>query len=388
MSEIQDAAQIIRVTFEGAEIILKLGGNGWNFVKEVCAVFRKAIEQEKLAGKTSVKQLLKMGGDLQVFKFRTEQMAEVKKLADKYGILYSILPDLNKSDGKSEILFHSQAAPRIQAIMEKLQNAEIVTMDDYLGNAEPEELEKLVEEAEKKPEIPDEKEYRLVAQEFAKNPHCKVSDIRSRLNMTWMEIWPVVKHMEQNQLLKSEKDGIVSMKMGVEEFREFMDSAQWKQWFGEKEADGRGDKAETEDKKIEEIKRIQKESKSNPNINAITIDRKLVMEETEKHLKTRIPYKKDEYIWINKSEITWINGNKTIFAGLEKEKTYTVLDSENKPVRTVSGQKLYEQSYDAVRRNQARREQEKIRNRKDKEYITAQRTLENSRNALRGKGGR
>ena len=59
MSEIQDAAQIIRVTFEGAEIILKLGGNGWNFVKEVCAVFRKAIEQEKLAGKTSVKQLLK-----------------------------------------------------------------------------------------------------------------------------------------------------------------------------------------------------------------------------------------------------------------------------------------------------------------------------------------
>lgn len=110
MSEIQDAAQIIRVTFEGAEIILKMGGTGWDFVKEVCAVFRKVFEQEKLAGKTSVKQLLKMGGDLQVFKFRTEQMAEVRKLADKYGILYSVLPDLNKSDGKSEILFHSQAA--------------------------------------------------------------------------------------------------------------------------------------------------------------------------------------------------------------------------------------------------------------------------------------
>lgn len=41
MSEIQDAAQIIRVTFEGAEIILKMGGTGWDFVKEVCAVFRK-----------------------------------------------------------------------------------------------------------------------------------------------------------------------------------------------------------------------------------------------------------------------------------------------------------------------------------------------------------
>lgn len=388
MSEIQDAAQIIRVTFEGAEIILKMGGTGWDFVKEVCAVFRKVFEQEKLAGKTSVKQLLKMGGDLQVFKFRTEQMAEVRKLADKYGILYSVLPDLNKSDGKSEILFHSQAAPRIQAIMEKLQNAEIVTMDDYLGNAEPEEIEKLVGEAEKKAEIPDEREYRLVAQEFAKNPACKVSDIRSRLNMTWMEIWPIVKHMEQNQLLKSEKDGTVTMKMGVEEFQEFLDSAQWKQWFGKNEADRRSNGEETEDKKLGEIRRLHKESKSDPNINAITIDRKLVMEETERHLKTRIPYKKDEYIWINKSEITWINGNKTIFAGLEKEKTYTVLDSENKPVRTVSGQKLYEQSYDVVRRNQARQEQEKIRKRREKEYANTQRTLENSRKALRGKGGR
>ena len=29
MSEIQDAAQIIKVSFEGAEIILKMGNTGW-----------------------------------------------------------------------------------------------------------------------------------------------------------------------------------------------------------------------------------------------------------------------------------------------------------------------------------------------------------------------
>ena len=33
MSEIQDAAQIIKVSFEGAEIILKMGNTGWQFVK-------------------------------------------------------------------------------------------------------------------------------------------------------------------------------------------------------------------------------------------------------------------------------------------------------------------------------------------------------------------
>lgn len=41
MSEIQDAAQIIRVSFEGAEIILKLGKANLDFVKGVCAVIKK-----------------------------------------------------------------------------------------------------------------------------------------------------------------------------------------------------------------------------------------------------------------------------------------------------------------------------------------------------------
>ncbi len=73
-----------------------------------------------MSGKTSVQKLLKMGGDLQVFRFETKDLERVKALANKYGILYSILPDLNEKDGMSEILFHSQAAPRIQSMMAKL----------------------------------------------------------------------------------------------------------------------------------------------------------------------------------------------------------------------------------------------------------------------------
>lgn len=321
MSEIQDAAQIIRVSFEGAEIILKLGKANLDFVKGVCAVIKKMLDQEKLSGKTSVKQLLKSGGDLQVFKFQTEDLATVKKMADKYGILYSILPDLNKSDGMSEILFHSQAAPRIKSIMEQIQNSKIETMDDYFANAEPEELEKTVRDEQKKSGMPKEKEYRVTAEEILKNPGAKVSDVRSRLNMTWLEIWPVVKHMESNGLAELGKDGTVSMKMDSEQFREFMESKQWKAWFGSRETGQRhGTESVLPVDKMEELKRIQKESKDNPKVNGITIDRKMVMEETEKNIKTRIPYKKDEYIWLRKSEITWINGNKTIYAGLEKRR--------------------------------------------------------------------
>lgn len=53
MSEIQDAAQIIKVSFEGAEIILKMGNTGWQFVKDICAVFKKVLDQEKLLYKSS-----------------------------------------------------------------------------------------------------------------------------------------------------------------------------------------------------------------------------------------------------------------------------------------------------------------------------------------------
>ena len=321
MSEIQDAAQIIRVSFEGAEIIMKLGKANLDFLKGICAVFKNLLDQEKLSGKTSVKQLLKSGGDLQVFKFRTEDMATVKKMADKYGILYSILPDLNKSDGMSEILFHSQAAPRIQAIMEQIQNSKIESMDDYFANAEPEELEKAVQEAEKKPAMPKENEYRVAAEEFIKNPGAKVSDVRSRLNMSWLEIWPIVKHMESNNLAELGKDGTLTMKMDPAQFRELINSEQWKSWFGKEEADSRrGAGRSPSDDKTEELKRIQKMSRENPKVNGITIDRKMVTEETEKNIKTRIPYKQDEYIWLRKSEISWINGNKTIYASLEKEK--------------------------------------------------------------------
>lgn len=392
MSEIQDAAQIIRVSFEGAEIIMKLGKANLDFVKSVCAVLKNMLDQEKLSGKTSVKQLLKSGGDLQVFKFRTEDMPTVKKLADKYGILYSILPDLNKADGMSEILFHSQAAPRIQSIMEQIQNTKIESMDDYFANAEPEELEKAVQEAEKKPVVPKENEYRIAAGEFAKHPGAKVSDVRSRLNMTWLEIWPIVKHMESNHLAELGKDGTLTMKMDPGQFQEFTNSEQWQVWFGKKEADlRRGSGKSPSDDKAEELKRIQKMSRENPKVNGITIDRKMVTEETEKNIKTRIPYKKDEYIWLRKSEIAWINGNKTIYASLEKEKNYMVLDSENKPVRSISGQRLYEESYDPVNRERIRRQQEQKQKRqqqRQREYKRTQKALEDTRKALGGRKGR
>ena len=51
MSEIQDAAQIIKVSFEGAEIILKMGNTGWQFVKIFVRYLKKFWIRKNCQGK-------------------------------------------------------------------------------------------------------------------------------------------------------------------------------------------------------------------------------------------------------------------------------------------------------------------------------------------------
>ena len=248
-------------------------------------------------------------------------------------------------------------------------------VDDYL----------LVEEV-KKSALPEPKECELVVRELAKNQVEKISDVRSRLNMTWLQIWPIICYMEEQGILEKGKEGTVTLTRTPEQMEELVDSQQWKQLFGEEEAQRRstGSSQETEEK-MQVIQRIQKEKRNNPGVNAITIDQKLVYEETEHHIKTRIPYRKNEFIWLDKSEISWINDHKTIFAGLEKKKEYAILDLEDRFLRKTSGEDLYRESYDPVHRERARQEQEKIRRRREQNYRKAQQNLEAGKRTIQGR---
>ena len=140
MGEIQEATQILRVSFEGIEIFMKIIGGGIHTAKDIGKIFGKLVEMERLYGRTSVKDLLKTGGDLQVFRFDTVDIQKVKRLADKYKIRYALLPDINKADGKSEILFHSDATPRVNQIIGEVSGGRIESIQDYIDNGEENEL--------------------------------------------------------------------------------------------------------------------------------------------------------------------------------------------------------------------------------------------------------
>ena len=117
--EIQEAVQIIRVAYDGIEIALKVGSGSIEELKKAIEFIKGVLDYEKTFGKTSMKKLLMKGGDLQVLQFDSNEIKKVEKYAKKYGILYSILPDKNK-DGLSELIFHSEAVPRANVLLQKM----------------------------------------------------------------------------------------------------------------------------------------------------------------------------------------------------------------------------------------------------------------------------
>jgi len=93
--EIQEAVQIIRVAYDGIDIAVKIGSGMIGQIKEALDFMVALLEHEKVMGKENIKKLLMKGGDLQVLQFATEDMGKVKKLAKKYGLLYSVLPHIS-----------------------------------------------------------------------------------------------------------------------------------------------------------------------------------------------------------------------------------------------------------------------------------------------------
>ena len=71
----------------------------------------------------------------------------------------------------------------------------------------------------------------------------------------------------------------------------------------------------------------KKKIAADPNLDCVTIDKSLMVEESKDSIKTRIPGRKNGYIWLDKGKnVISINNGRTLFAGLEKDKVYAVVD--------------------------------------------------------------
>ncbi|MCR5835366.1 MAG: PcfB family protein [Lachnospiraceae bacterium] len=156
MSEITESIQILRFGFDGMRFGMDVTGATVKQIKNLTIFIVGLLHREKLQGKTSLRKMLKKDGSLQVLKIKEEDLKKLKKLLKKYGVLYTVLPDINKGDGMCEILFHTEATPRINEIAEKLGSAKVESLVDYAKNGTDGNYEKIIEEFKKDNLIPKE----------------------------------------------------------------------------------------------------------------------------------------------------------------------------------------------------------------------------------------
>lgn len=269
--EISQAIQIIRLEFDGLRFGMDVTGGTVKQAKNLAVFIYALLTREKLQGKTSLKKMLSKDGSLQVLKIKEADMKKFKKLAKKYGILYSKLPDINKSDGMTEVLFHTEATPRINTLIEKLGSGSIENLMDYVRKGKDGDFEKVVD------------------------------------------------YLKKENILKDTP-------------------------------------SEVEPERKEQLDRYADELKYNAMINDpsrvdITISRKLYEEENLTSIKTRVPNTYGDnvrYLWLDKSDVVSINGGKTFFAYLNKDKEYELVDRDGQVAEKLSGQNLQKQHYDSV----------------------------------------
>lgn len=340
--EIQEAVQIIRVGYDGIEIAMKICGGTLEELKKAVDFLIAVMDHEKTMGKTDMRRLLMKGGDLQVFQFPTGDMKKVEKMAKKYGLLYSVLPNINIKDGMSEIIFHTEAVPRVNMMVQKLKSGRIATFDDYLKNGDEKEIDKVLsflkeqkkgneslrtEEAVKAGEALNgliEK----VGNYAMEKKSISVEEVKENFSLEKGQAENVVGQLERIGVLSKGEDGQHKVLMDKDAFRNRIKGY------------------------YELAQRMQAVAAAqNPNLADITITKKLIVEENEHAIKTRVPGtwgEEAKYIWIEKDRAMEIHNGKTILTFLDRDKNYKMYSADNRVVGTMKGKELYEGHYDRV----------------------------------------
>lgn len=341
--EIMEAVQIIRVAYEGIEIALKIGSGGLSAAQRTVETLIGLFEYEKTMGKTNMKKLLMKGGDLQIFQFKTDDKKQVEKMLKKYGILYSVLPDINKADGLSEIIFHSEAVPRMNQLAKKLTHAKIATFDDYVNGGDVKGIDKLLKflQGQKKGNLLSHTEEDLQVNQTVDNliqkvgmfatekQEISVEEVRENFSIDVTEAENVLQQLCTLGLLDvSDANGKRKVLMDKQTFENRLQSYR-------SLAD-----------------RIQAVAKSHDtSLEDVTISKTLIVTENDRAVKTRIPGTWGDnvrYLWISKENIMDIHEGKTMLTFLDSKKDYKLYDKENRVVETKQGQALYQEHYDRV----------------------------------------
>ena len=122
MSDASAAAdQLTREGIQFTEMTAKLAGLG---AKNLAALVMALLkDNEKLAGKTSLRRLLQDGKELKVVPLPKDKIAAFTREAKRYGVLFTIIND--KESGEVDLLVRAEDAAKINRIFERIHYDEL-----------------------------------------------------------------------------------------------------------------------------------------------------------------------------------------------------------------------------------------------------------------------
>ena len=126
MNTSADAAdQIVRMSLNGAEVALRVSGAG---AKQASILIFRALksaknESARTRGAIRLANLARSGKKLDVTEIMDTDLRKFCTEAKKYGILYTILKDRNRTDGTTEIMYKSEDKEKLALIFDKLNMA-------------------------------------------------------------------------------------------------------------------------------------------------------------------------------------------------------------------------------------------------------------------------
>ncbi|MBQ4560537.1 MAG: PcfB family protein [Tyzzerella sp.] len=325
--EIQEAVQIIKVTYDGIEIAMKIGSGGLAAAQQVVDSLVHLLNREKAMGKTSIRKLLLRGGDLQVFQFKEEDLKQVEKLLKKYGVLYSVLPDRNKEDGKKEILFPSEAVPRVNLIARKLMDARIGNYGEYLDGTVGKGS---LTQGEGKPVDP------MLMNLFEKTG-ILATEKKEITAEDIIKAFEIETTEAEKLLAQLEKAGVIRKQADEKTYTALVSKEEF-------------------EKKMEYYRELAfkirvAEKSQHPELLDITISDTLIAGTREDAVKTRVPGTWGEnvrYLWTARTDILEIHDGKTMLTFLDPDKEYQLYDASDQVVEVKRGQELYDRHYDEV----------------------------------------
>ena len=116
------AEQVIRLSLEGADFLLRLTGTGLKNLAFLLISALKSADMHKTKGKTRLTAMLKSGKPLTVFSINNADLEVFAKEARHYGVLYCALGNpAGSPDGVTDILVKQEDAVRINRIVKRFQ---------------------------------------------------------------------------------------------------------------------------------------------------------------------------------------------------------------------------------------------------------------------------